>query len=331
MGGKALNNICYTRRYSREEYDKVIPEIVSIAKELFTDVHPTTFYKEKDSFGDADILVLLDKPLTINLKEWIKEKYNSKGVEVNSNCYSFEYKELQVDFILTPLSNWETSKIYFSYNDIHNLIGKLFHKFGLKWGFDGLKYPYRLDGKMMGDISVSKDWRECLSFVGLDPDRYADGFNNLDEIFDYVITSKYFNPWLYDLENLNRINRERDKKRATYAKFLERIEPMKERGKDAYFYFHPEKKYYLGLIDHYFPGFLKEYKSLEDKEVRKRKVHSLFNGNILMERFGVKGTELGKLIGDFQKTFSSKEEMEDWIIEVDDTEVIIEKVKELIN
>lgn len=326
MGGLAIKN-AVTRRYQKDEFDAILPIILEKAKKLFSDAVSTTYFKSKDSFGDADILCLVDKPITVNVKDWIINEFNSKEVVQNSHVYSFEFNELQVDFILTPLSSWETSKIYFSYNDLHNLVGKIAHKFGLKWGYDGLIMPYRIDGKMLGEVVVTKDHREALAFLGFDVARYDDGFDNLDQIFDFVTSSKYFNPWMFDFETLNRINRERDKKRKTYASFVEHVAPMKERGIEAYHYFYTDKRVYLGLIDHYFPGFLKEYRQLEKLEERKRAVHELCNGNLFMKHFDISGAELGTAIGNFEKHFGSRKLLEDYVLATNNSMEILEKFR----
>lgn len=323
MGGLAIKN-AFTRRYQKEEFDKILPIILEKARKLFPDAVSTTYFKSKESFGDADILCLVDKPITIDIKQWIIDEFNSKEVIQNSHVYSFEFNELQVDFILTPLSSWETSKIYFSYNDLHNLIGKVAHKFGLKWGYDGLIMPYRIDGKFLGEVVVTKDYRKALTFLGFDVARYDATFDTLDEIFDFVTSSKYFNPWMFDFETLNRINRERDKKRKTYASFVEHVAPMKEKGKEAYHYFYADKKAYLGLIDHFFPGFMKEWRLLEKKEERKRLVSSFFNGGIVMMYLDLKGAALGAAMGNFEKNFESRASLEDYVLETANTEIIME-------
>ena len=329
MGGQAIKNV-YTRRYSRKEYDEIVPEIIQKAKKLFSDATDTKFFSEKESFGDADILCLVDKPINIDIANWIFSEFKSKEVNKNSHVYSFEYKELQVDFILTPLRNWETSKVYFSYNDLHNLIGKVAHKFGLKWGFDGLQYVYRLNDKKLGTIEVTKDHKDALEFLGFDSKRYEEGFKNLDEIFEFVINSKYFNPWLFDLEKLNRINRERDKKRTTYKKFLEYLEPIKKETKiEDYHYFYSDKKVYLGLIDNVFPGFLRKYRLLEKKEERINMISKKFNGHMLMDKFNLRGKELGTLITNFKESFETKEQYEEFILN-NEIEVILDKCGEFL-
>jgi hypothetical protein len=51
--------------------------------------------------------------MNIDLKKWIIEEFGATEVICNSSVYSFDYKELQVDFILTPPKYWETSQVYY--------------------------------------------------------------------------------------------------------------------------------------------------------------------------------------------------------------------------
>lgn len=330
MGGNALKKT-YTRRYSREEFDLIHQEILSILIKFFRNVDVPKFYQNKDSFGDIDFVCSDPIKSGIDIKEFLKNEFGYNEIFINSNTYSFDYRCFQVDLIIVGSDLYETTLKYLNYNDLGNLVGKVAHKFGLKYGTFGLKYPYRLDGKMMGDIEISKDHRKVLEFLGFDPDVYDRGFNDLNEIFEYVVSSKYFDPWMFDLENLNRINRERDKKRKTYSEFLKYVEKFKEgKTREDYYYFHPDKRVYLGLIDETFPGTLRKYRNLEKKEERKRLVSSLYNGNILMNRFGLSGKDLGSAIGKFEKSFESKEVLENWIIEVSDTDIILDKFNEVV-
>lgn len=330
MGGNALKNT-YTRRYEREEFEIINKELKDKLLKYFKHVDPTIYYSEKQNFGDADFLCLKDNNINIDtLKKFIINTFNSNEIFVNSNCVSFDYKELQVDLILTKKDNYDTSLIYYSFNDLGNLIGKIAHKFHLKWGFDGLRFVYRLNDKKLGEIDVTKDYKKALSFLGFDVERYDKGFETLEDIFEYVISSKYFNPWLFDLEKLNRINRERDKKRNTYSKFLEYIEPLKQNTSiEDYHYFYHDKSVYLGLIDHYFPGFLRKYRLLEKREERVKSISEKFNGRILIHEFNITGRELGKLITDFKNSFDSVFDYEEYILN-NDIETILNKVKQFI-
>jgi hypothetical protein len=201
------------------------------------------------------------------------------------------------------------------------------HKFGLKWGFNGLVYVYRMDGKVLGEITVTKDYREALRFLGFSVSWYEFGFRTVDDIFDFVVNSKYFTPWMFDLENLNKINRERDKKRKTYTSFLRHVEPMKENGQNAYHYFYPDKKVYLGLIDHHFPRFLREYRLLEKREEHRNKVRSLFNGNLIIQRwpeYANDGKKLGTAMRLFESSFGTRNDFEAWLLDTNELEVVME-------
>lgn len=327
MGGQALKNT-FTRRYQKEEFEQITPVIKEKLLKVFPKVDMPKYFKSKPSFGDADFVCMAtDK--NVDFEKFFIEEFQSKEIFKNGHVYSIEYKELQVDVIITQQKAYETSLNYFAFNDLGNLIGKVAHKFGLKWGFRGLEYVYRIDGKVLGEINVTKNYRDALEFLGFDVETYDRGFDNLDEIFDFVTSSRYFNPWLYDFETLNRINRERDQKRATYASFVEHVAPMKEAGKEAYHYFYYDKKVYLGLIDHYFPGFLEQYRELEKKEERKRNVSELFNGNMLIEEFNITGKELGNAILQFKSYFSDNTAFEDYILETNNKAEILQKFAQI--
>lgn len=329
MGGRALKNT-FTRRYNRAEYDIIIQDIVEKAKTLFSEVAPTQFYRKKESFGDADVLCLIDKPINVNIKDWLIQTFNSKEVFHNGNCYSFEYQEFQVDFILVGLEDWETSKVYYSYNDLFNFVGKIAHQYNLKFGADGLKFVYYHEGKKLGKIYLTKDHHEALTFLGFDPARYDKGFDTLEEVFEYVVQSKYFNPWIFDLEHSNKINRDRDKKRTSYNAFIEYIKPYKENAPDVYYYFHKEREVYLGLINYIFTHFFKEYNLLSKKEQERKLIAAKFNGDIVKEHFNLTGKTLGDALKKFYASFPSNQNFYDYILD-NETEVILTHFKTINN
>jgi len=65
--------------------------------------------------------------------------------------------------------------------------------------------------------------------LDLDPNVYHKGFDELKDIFNFIIVSKYFNPYMSDLDpygydkkgvalyKINKINRDRNVKRKTYV------------------------------------------------------------------------------------------------------------------
>lgn len=327
MGGLALKN-CITRRYQKDEFEVITQIIKQKLLKIFSKCDMPKYFCNKESFGDADFVCCTTDDFNVDIKNFIMEEFNSKEIFQNTTVYSFEFRELQVDMILTPDKIYDTSLNYLAFNDINNLIGKIAHRFGLKWGQNGLEYVYRIDDKKLGNIVVSTDRNKSLTFLGLNAARYELGFDTLDEIFDFVTSSKYFNPWSYDFETLNRINRERDKKRATYKAFVDHVAPMKEKGIAAYHYFYSDKTVYLGHIDHFFPGFLKNYRNLEKREERLKVIRSLYNGNLIMEKFQLYGKELGKAMSSFSTAHGGQDKLENYILQTIDTNLILQSFAE---
>lgn len=327
MGGTAIKHLIETRRYSVKEYEQLLPEVLKIASNIFPNLHPTTYFKSKDSFGDMDILCLLDsRGLDFDYNNIIRETFNSKGVSRNDNVISFEYKEFQIDFILTLEENWETSKIYYSYNDLSQYIGKIANQFGLKFAVQGLKYQQN-----GFDIIITKDHNKALEFLGFDTERYNKGFESMDEIYKYVISSKYFSPEFFKLENLSKGQRDRDGRRKNYIEFLKLFPSIEERKN---VYFHSDKSVYLGLVDYFFPGFLQNINSILDKikveKELKARVNELYNGTLLQEKFNLSGLKLGYCMKKFRDFFGTKERMEKWILN-NEQEFILESFKSINN
>lgn len=219
------------------------------------------YFESKQDFGDMDFLSTI--PINIfdefingeNVKRngiKVIEKINAGG---GVNCFAIEFNKnnknfkFQFDYIYANPKYYDFMKNYFSYNDLGNLVGRVASAYGYKFGHDGLFKRFYF--KESGDISkiyslksISKlenknnendkgsfkeyifltdDFDKALEFLGFNKDRFKDGFKTKQEIFDYVITSKYFDNDFFELENRNNKQRVRDRKRSTYNEFLEYI------------------------------------------------------------------------------------------------------------
>jgi hypothetical protein len=125
MGGLALKGEnTKTRRYERAEFDVITIELLDILSKDFEKAMMPLFYNNKKSFGDADILVSTEG-FNKNMREYIIETFNPTEIYHNDNCYSFDYKELQVDLITTNAEDYESNWNYLSYNDLGNFIGRI--------------------------------------------------------------------------------------------------------------------------------------------------------------------------------------------------------------
>jgi hypothetical protein len=145
-----------------------------------------------------------------------------------------------------------------------------------------------------------------MEFLGLDPERKYHGFDTLEEVYDWIISSKYYNTELFLLDNLTQSDRKRNKKRPTFNKFLEYVKdiPYTSEG----YHFEKNKTKYLDLIDESFPEvhFMEQIKSLRKLDEENQKAKEKFNGDLVKEWTGLKDKELGKVIMLFKLSYDIK-------------------------
>jgi len=308
MGGNALKGL--TKRLTREDYavcEKTIRDLFQEKLGLPTICIPS--YKEKEDFGDLDLIVNLDFLRQRQTKEeevfdfvenFVARHFYSRQQVVNTNILSFEYRKtpkdemgFQVDLIAFPAEEIKTAVAYYSYNDLGNLIGRVTESMGLKYGHDGLSFRFFLNDDYQTTIVVSRDTDEILSFLGYNPERFKKGFNNLDEIFSYVKSSPYFHKDYYLLEKRNHKSRVRDKKRKTYCEFLKNLESEPDKPKPSL----PS----LGDIFNKFPEFKTNHDKLLGDILVRNEIRSIFNGERVNNVTGL----IHKQLGDFMKFFAS--------------------------
>lgn len=297
MGGSALS--FETRRVKRDEYDMIVDTIKRIIKRSGIDVSQISdipFYREKESFGDIDFLIVSDEP---NRRDWISRLFTPKEIYHNTNVYSFDYKDVQIDFIFTSLESYQPSIHYFSYNDLGNLIGRIAHKMGLKYGHDGLWYTMRDGDYVVADILLSRDVDKILPFLGYAPKKFHEGFDSLLEIFEYVVSSPYYNYEIFDLENRNYRARTRDRKRKTYTEFLKWAQ---ENPKKDLYQWNKDKSVYLDNILDTF-GVREIYEAHYVANEQRKRLKEVFNGNIVSSITGLTGKELGAFMTKFKEVF----------------------------
>lgn len=301
MGGLALKNTP-TRRYERAEFEIISAELMDIIKKDFKRVAMPLFYKNKKSFGDADLIVSMEG-FTGSVREYITETFKPNEIFHNGNCYSFDYKELQVDLITLAPEHFDSNEMYLSYNDLGNFIGRIAQGFGLKYGQEGLWYEHYFKGMNIARIPISKDYRDIYKFLGLSYERWEEGFDELEDIFEYIATCKFFNWELFQLSKLNKINRERNLKRKSYMSFLKWMDENVADDNHKY-QFDKSQEEYNKMIAEAFP-----YANL-DLEIRKAEyeyckslvIKAKFNGGDVMRRYGLKDKALGDAMTGFKKS-----------------------------
>jgi len=153
----------------------------------------------------------------------------------------------------------------------------------------------------LDEILLTKDVNKMFSFLGLDANRKYEGFETLEEIYDWIISCKYFKPQIFFLENLNQDDRKRNKKRPTFNKFLEYI-------KNFDFDNELTNNISVDLIDQSFPEvhFMEQIERLRKKGEEIRELKEKFNGQFVMEWTGLKDKELGETIKKFRDSHSDE-------------------------
>lgn len=298
MGGNALPE-AGTRRFKAGEYYQVEGEVVNRLKNLFPAslILPIKAYASKESFGDADILVESDFLPTSWVDDIIKE-FSPRGHFKNGNVLSFEFMDMQIDAICMQTKDFHSAYQYHNYNDLGNLLGRVAHKLGLKLGHDGLSYVWRIDSHAFRTITLLKDWKDILPVLGYSYERYAEGFDTLEDIFEFVVSSRFFNKAIYELDNRNHTSRTRDRKRKTYTEFLKWIESYEETPTQRFGTCETApnvegKAKWLPYLFRAIPGFKEQYEATQKDYDEAVAFKQRWNGDLVREWTGLEGKELG--------------------------------------
>ena len=274
-------------------------------------------YHDKQDFGDIDFLSTIDRQIFEKLVE--KTENINIVAKAEQFSYAIEFKlasdELvfvQVDYIKSNLEDFDFSKNFFAFNDLGNLIGRIAAQAGFSFGFDGLKRKIYVDnrGDIIDDlysneisvtslvenarlfknelnrailktsIIVTKDFDNALKFLGFDVERFKQGFNNMNEVFEFVVSSTFFNKDAFLFENRNHKARARDKKRSNYLAALEYFKNKKDR----------KKQLSLSHMEKEFPNFKTEYRDLE-KQIKSDFIDKMiFSNDNIMVSLNYQGT-----------------------------------------
>lgn len=298
MGGNAIKS---SQRLSKKEFDQYSSEIVALFPEL--KMHITKSYRQKQDFGDIDIVV--QKISNLDIKQLVKDRVNPSEYYDNGPFFSFLYTDVaQVDFILMPECDFETCCHYTNWNDISNFIGRTARSLNFKLGHDGLSYDKHLSNHKKISVIVSKDIETILGFLGYDYDRYMRGFDTEDEICEFAINSPLFNSLYFELEHQNNTDRVRNKKRKMYQKILKYIEEKKITPKPKLTEEERQVHYERArevFGDDFHNEVLREISQYEKSAKRASK----FNGNVIRE---ITKIEDGKMLGKFMAYMKNKHE-----------------------
>ena len=210
MGGNALKHTT-VKRLDRADFLRVSETVTKALLAAIPGARVSVIpaYGSKADFGDLDVLVTTEHVQAAGggdfLQKLARETFHATDLFKNGNVLSFDYRAtanqtepgFQVDVIIMPESFFDYALFYYSYNDLGNLIGRTAHKAGLTHGHAGLWFYMRDKDYLFRSILLTRDHPTALSFLGYDPERFAQGFEQLEDLFEYVAGSEFFNSDIY--------------------------------------------------------------------------------------------------------------------------------------
>lgn len=302
MGGNLLHHFNLPpKRIDRHEYEALSQRLIEeVSKHYPGRCAVLESYRNKQDFGDIDCLIETHE--SVRLDKWIQERFGVKPY-VNGKTYSFPIDGFQVDLSSVNPLYFDTSFFYFR-GEAGNLEGRVFHKMGLKHSHKGLLYCIRDSlfneegNHVLEEFILTQDPNKICEIGGFNYEVRKNGFESKEEMFEYVYSSFYFDSDIFSFENLNHINRTRNRKRPVYGEFLTYI-----RNKEKKIYNFKSKDEYLKDTILQFPelGERIEFYRIDSKE--KKEVKRKFNGELVMEWTGIKD---GKKVGLYMKLFRKK-------------------------
>lgn len=324
MGGSALKTI-ETRRLDAPEYHALVPivldEVASVVGRE-RNLCVIESYRQKPSFGDMDILIASDG-ISGAYKDDIEKVFRSREVYRNGNVTSFDRDGFQVDVIAMPQASFEFAKSYFAWNDLGNLMGRIAHKMGIKYAFEGFMLPLRDGTHMFAELAITRDVDQAMAFLGYDVERYKQGFDTVEEIFRFTASTPYFNPDIYLLENRNATSRVRDAKRKTYSEFLKWLDApdgladfMKGRKEPygGWYVFPEDKSVWHARLREYFPGFGEELDQTLLRKAQHETASALFNGEVVSAISGFTDKPLGELMRVLRAPHATRDALDKWVL-----------------
>ena len=291
MGGK-LYNLSRMPRADYLERELELRRFLDLRLEVRYRI--PRFYGDKPDFGDMDVLVQSQPGWGERQLELMRELDVSE-FRTAGHVFSVVYRGLQTDFFAVPERYLESTYSVMCFGDLGNLLGRMVRRFDLKYGEHGLSYVYRREeGHYQSDLELTQDFQRICEFLGLEYARWAIGFDTLESLFEWTVTSPYFSVVPY-LDDLSGTLEKRVKERPGLQKF---VSWLQERGISQRPHF-GERQSYLGMVAAAFPeAWLEEQIALErQKEVQARDFAAKFSSNLVMRLLPeLEGRALGAFI-----------------------------------
>jgi hypothetical protein len=322
MGGNALKTVP-VERLDLPTYKNTIQELSNVFRDIKLRFDFPVEIPGKDSFGDVDVLVELPNDggkMKRSLLESVQKTFSPPEITNNGPVTSFAFRESnavhQIDLIF--VKNVEMPKFFFSYGETGMIIGRSISFHGLTLSSEGLSvkikesYLFNGSGKesdnVIDTIPLSSDPEKICDYLGLDYRRWFDKFSSLEEIYQWITSSKFYDRKIY----ASLSQEKRAKLRIFYQNFLKSIQADTESLSDTEVKFDltPAEIYQQVMNALIQFNKINELKPIEDLYLLKQSRREKFNAKLFMEN-GFEKTKLSEAMRSFK--VSRSDDFDQWL------------------
>lgn len=221
MGGKLSS------RRMVNEYSFLCNAILSAIN--IKNVYIPRHIEDKSSFGDIDIYIKEGDIKFEEVVELLRESksFDVKDVFVGTNQVVIHSKEFDIDVQvdINFINNWGF-KHWHDFGTMSALIGEII-PYEMKFASNGL---FLRKTENMIEYPIKLNFEEALSFLGFNEVKFRNGFKTKKELFDWLVTSKYFNKADLIINPRNSGKRKRDESRGI-DKVVEQMLNCRNKGR----------------------------------------------------------------------------------------------------
>lgn len=304
MGGNALKAYGVDR-VSLKKFNIAKEDVLKELMRIGVKCAVPAYVREKDSFGDLDVLVSGDADEVRSKFSLYKKGICSTNSNVDSLLYEFKCgTRFQVDLIFTYNEVFPFHYMYLCNNDLGGIIGRYARMYGVRLKHDGLYLPFSLDESTKKEVLLTKDYRRAMDFLEFDFDGVSEGFDTFEEMFQFVCLHPKFSPKVF--ENTNHSDKMRDSKRSTFKKLDEWI-AKNRRYLDDFDWGSVSEKDKQNRVFECFPEAETAISNIRERHEMEMEAKSKVNGHLITQKFGLLGKDIGAMMSGYKELFP------DWV------------------
>ncbi len=318
MGGKALKNSPVTR-VDAAEHQRISQMVTAALTRNFPRQRNAALphYAKKETFGNLSVFLQSESPMDKVLVRDLVALLGATESVLNGNMVSLAVENLQVDITVYPAKSFQTALDYHSYNTLGGLIGRLADSIGLTLRDDSLVYKRIQGTQLLAEITLATTWQGALTELGLDYQRWTQGFETLADMFAYVTTSPLFAKALYsdagykDVPSGIRLTVSQE-----FSKWLDTVDPRQLPPDSAV-----SQDAWLEAMFKHHPTAQTQLTAALQRHADVVAASKKLNGNLVIDWTGRQGYALGQLLRALKSSFDSEEALTQWTLAASEEDI----------